>query len=296
MNMDRRKFIQTGLAAGGLVVVSAATAPKLVHAASTPKNAMLVVVGNCIGCDHCVVACNQYHSGLNAPGTTFTGLLPTSNAYTKVAVVGAASQPYPQNCMQCTDAPCATVCQTHALTQLASGTVTYDANECIGCFECTTVCPFGSITADRVNKKIGKCTFCDRITEAGGVPFCVQICPGKGPDAKSKTWGPYQEKVDQGLAMIATGGQAAGGKLLYQQNTATLFVLSPKEYQTFIASPEVTVLKAAYPTENKTYSSAVEWVRLAWIPLLAGVAFYALKWRDGGTKPEEDVKKEKVVN
>ena len=307
MNMDRRTFMKTAAAAGGLVVVTAATAPKLVHA-NTPSRAMLIVVGNCIGCDHCVEACNQYHSGKTAPDlSTFRGQYPTSNPYTKVATPGPnGTLPIPQNCLHCNDAPCATVCQSRALTQLPSGTVHYDEDRCIGCFLCTSVCPFGSITTDNVNKKILKCDHCVNLTEDGTTkPFCVQICPGGGPTAATlkaanlttfaKNWGSTADMVTLGQNVVTALG--SGATMLYQNDTSTFYVLTGDEFKTMSATPEVTVVKSAYPQENKLLSTAEQWVRLAWIPLLAGVAFFALRWRDNRKEeaPMAAKKEEKVV-
>ncbi len=299
MKMDRRTFLKTAAAGGGLVVVTAATAPKLAHA-NTPTRAMLIVVGNCIGCDHCVEACIQYHSGASAPNlSNFRGQYPTSNHWTKVVEVATGNQTNPylniaQNCLNCDNAPCATVCQAHALTQLPSGTVTYDANKCIGCYLCTTVCPFNSITTDNANRKIFKCDHCSTLTENGTTkPFCVQICPGGGVAAATlkaanlttfaKNWGSTSDMITLGQNVASTLGN--GATLYYQNDTSTFYVLTADEFKTLSAAPDVTVVKSAYPATNRIVSTAEQWVRLAWIPLLAGVAFFALRWRD--TKKEE---------
>ncbi|HVP23553.1 MAG TPA: 4Fe-4S dicluster domain-containing protein [Conexivisphaerales archaeon] len=304
MKMDRRTFLKTAAAGGGLVVVTAATAPRIVRA-NTPSRAMLIVVGNCIGCDHCVEACTQYHEGKAKPDlSAFRGQYPSFNPYTKVATAGPnQTLPIPQNCLHCNDAPCVTVCQSHALTQLPSGTVTYDKDRCIGCFLCTSVCPFGSITTDNANKKILRCDHCVNFTEDGQTsPFCVQVCPGGGPTAQTlkaaslttfaKNWGSTSDMVSMGQKVVTALGN--GATMLYQNDTSTFYVLTGDEFKTMSASSDVTVVKSAYPSTNRLVSTAEEWVRLAWIPLLAGVAFFALRWRDSKqekpmvVKPEEE--------
>lgn len=310
MNMDRRSFLKTAAAGGSLLVVTAAMAPKLVQA-NTPKNAMLIVVPNCIGCDHCVYADEQYHNGMSAPNMSLhSGQWISGNAWTKVATPGPNdSMPIPQNCLHCVNAPCATVCQTHALTQQATGTVTYDADMCIGCYLCTTVCPFGSITTDNANRKILKCDQCAKFTETSDTaPFCVQVCPGQAssvlaaafPQMHSKNWGSFPKMVTQGQQVVQTLNQTSGtdAMLLYQNDTSTFYVVTAAEFKTLSTSPEVTVIKSAYPNQNKPYSTAEKWIRLAWIPLLAGVAFFALRWRDnkGEGKPLVAKKEEKAVN
>jgi len=269
MEMDRRRFLKAVTGAGGLVVITS-LAPALA-VASRPKNAMLVEVGKCIGCMRCVAACQAYHDKFFQDGQPGT-------MYTKVPLVN--NKPFPQNCMHCVDAPCATVCQSHALTQLSSGTVTYDKEKCIGCLECTTVCPFNSITFDPVTKKIFKCDFCSELTENGREPSCVTVCP---PHAK--TFGPYDQKVQEGLSLA----QSKNGKLLYAESTQTLLVLSQEEFDAYVSAPEVTVVKAQYPDEYKLFSSGVKWLRLAWLPFLGGVVFYALRWR-GDREQAKEVK------
>ncbi len=306
MNMDRRSFLKTAAVGGSLVVVTAATAPKILQA-NTPKNAMLIVVGNCIGCDHCVEACNQYHSGATKPDlSTFRGQYPTRNNYTLVATPGPnQTMPIAQNCLHCNDAPCATVCQSHALTQLPSGTVTYDDDKCIGCFLCTTVCPFNSITTDNANKKIFKCDHCANFTEDGTTkPFCVQICPGGGVTSQTlkaanlttfaKNWGTTSDMITLGQNVVNTLGN--GATMLYQNDTSSFYVVTGDEFKTLSVSPEVSVIKSAYPSQNDLMATAEKWMRLAWIPLLAGVAFFALRWRDSDKKePVPAAKKEEKV-
>jgi formate dehydrogenase iron-sulfur subunit len=306
MAMDRRAFLKTIGAAGGLVVVTAAMAPKLAHA-NTPARSLLVVVGNCIGCDHCVVGCSQYHSGLTAPNLSkWKTVFPTRNDYTKVTTAGTeGTLPIAENCLHCNDAPCVAVCQGHALTQLPSGTVTYDDDKCIGCYLCTTVCPFNSITTDNVNRKIFKCDHCATFTEDGTTkPFCVQICPGGGTTAATlqaanlttfaKNWGNTSDMITLGQNVVKTLGN--GATMLYQSDTSQFYVLTGDEFKTMSTSPAVSVVKSSYPSQNRIVSTAEKWVRLAWIPLLAGVAFFALRWR--GDKKEEAPmaeKKEKEV-
>lgn len=267
--VDRRQFLKSTAALGGLVLISR-LAPEQATA-KTPKNAMLVEVGKCIGCMKCVTACADYHKrswNEDREGTT----------YTKVALIGG-KEPFPQNCMHCVSAPCATVCQSHALQQLDSGAVVYDRDRCVGCLQCASVCPFESITYDPIDKRIYKCDLCSKQTETGGTPNCVTVCP---PNAK--TWGPYTQKVQEALALA----KSTNGKLLYAEDTATLLMLTGDEYNKLLNAPELTVIKPQYPNEYRLYSTLVRWSRLAWAPLFAGTMLLGLVWR---TRTEKKVKK-----
>ncbi|MEM4726610.1 MAG: 4Fe-4S dicluster domain-containing protein [Nitrososphaerales archaeon] len=268
MKISRRSFIGTAAGLGGITLAATTITPTPALAVK-PKNAMLIDVSKCIGCMRCVAACAEYHKkyyGQETDGTVFTTV--------PLATMQYGKRPTPQNCMHCIDAPCATVCQSRALEQLESGAVIYHEDRCIGCFLCTTVCPFESITTDLENKKIFKCDLCSKITENGGAPSCVTICP-----TQSKSWGPYEEKVKEGQETA----ERNKGKLLYANDATVIYVLSEYEYEQLRSAPEVTVIKPEYPSEYKSYSLLVKWSRVLWIPFLAGAVFYGLAWRGGKT-------------
>lgn len=268
VEIDRRQFLKSAAGFGGLVVISK-LAPEQASA-KVPKNAMLVEVGKCIGCMRCVAACANYH------GRFFNDTV-EGTAYTKVPLIGGR-KPFPQNCMHCVSAPCATVCESHALEQLDSGAVVYDRERCIGCLQCASVCPFESISYDPVSKRIFKCDLCSKQTEEGGTPNCVTVCP---PHAK--TWGPYAQKVQEGLALA----QSTNGKLLFAEDTATLLMLTGDEFNQLLSTPEVTVVKPQYPNEYRWYSTLVRWSRLAWVPFFGGTMLLGLVWRTGKEKKAE---------
>jgi len=54
--------------------------------------------------------------------------------------------------------------------------VMVDHNKCIGCRSCVTVCPFGAMNFNVIDRKNFKCDLCD------GDPQCVRFCDMKAVD------------------------------------------------------------------------------------------------------------------
>jgi Fe-S-cluster-containing dehydrogenase component len=53
------------------------------------------------------------------------------------------------------------------------GRITVDYDLCIGCRTCVSVCPFGAMSFDVVDRRVIKCDLCD------GDPQCVRFCEVK---------------------------------------------------------------------------------------------------------------------
>jgi Fe-S-cluster-containing dehydrogenase component len=192
----------------------AATAPQLI--ASTKKNsaassgskeksehswAMVIDQSKCVGCGHCVLACQANND--TPPDITYTRIVETGK-------VGNKDTFLPVPCMHCADAPCTHVCPVGATYQRDDGIVMMDYDRCIGCRYCEVSCPYGARyfnweefeepnpavptwgqpqVARRPRGVVEKCTFCyqriDRGLEMGltpgvdlaATPACVVACP-----------------------------------------------------------------------------------------------------------------------
>ena len=77
-------------------------------------------------------------------------------------------------CRHCQDAPCVAVCRTGALVQNSlTGVVDRIVENCIGCWTCAMVCPYGAIGRRMEVRMAVKCDRCKDLD----VPACVQACP-----------------------------------------------------------------------------------------------------------------------
>ena len=56
------------------------------------------------------------------------------------------------------------------------GRVMVDYDTCIGCRSCVSICPFGTMSFNVIDKMVFKCDLCD------GDPQCVRFCDVKAVD------------------------------------------------------------------------------------------------------------------
>jgi formate dehydrogenase iron-sulfur subunit len=136
------------------------------------RQAMLIDIKRCIGCQSCVAACKQLHG---FPDKQEKDLSPT--AFT---VVREAQGKFIRKlCMHCQDPTCASACPVGALTKTEAGPVVYVADKCIGCRYCLQACPFQvpRYEWDRLVPFVKKCDLCAERIAKGQVPACVEACP-----------------------------------------------------------------------------------------------------------------------
>jgi Fe-S-cluster-containing hydrogenase component 2 len=126
------------------------------------KKRIQVFPERCIGCRSCELACSLEKENQFKPSDSRVGLLISQTDTTCFPVV----------CFQCEDAPCLDACPAEAIKRnKASGIVKIFEDDCTGCGECLSACPFGNILLDREQAKAKKCDLCD------GNPACVEFCP-----------------------------------------------------------------------------------------------------------------------
>jgi formate dehydrogenase beta subunit len=174
----------TALAASSAQASSNGTQPT----PSTEAVGMLYDTTLCIGCNACVVACNEAND-LPADTSAAQGLwqMPADlNAQTKNIIKLYQDEESEQSsfvkrqCMHCLDPACVTGCPFTSLTKdERTGIIKWNASQCIGCRYCEVACPFEvpKFEWDRFNPKIVKCEFCNHRLVEGGAPACTDVCP-----------------------------------------------------------------------------------------------------------------------
>jgi carbon-monoxide dehydrogenase iron sulfur subunit len=134
-----------------------------------------VIIGKCMGCHSCEIACAVAHSiSKDLP----QAMLEEKTPYSRLILEVDEGDVIPFHCRHCDDAPCISVCPTNAMSRTdAESPVTLKDEKCIGCTACLLVCPFGVIQQKTEGDKLAKCDLCiDRLDE-GKEPACTEACP-----------------------------------------------------------------------------------------------------------------------
>jgi len=118
----------------------------------------------CTGCRLCELVCSVKHDGISNP----------IRSRIKIVKWEAEGLYIPMSCQQCQDAPCMNACPAKAISMNATlGRIEIDYEICIGCRTCVSVCPFGAMSFNSIDRKVIKCDICD------GDPQCVRFCEVK---------------------------------------------------------------------------------------------------------------------
>ena len=128
---------------------------------------LMIDYEKCTGCRLCELVCAVKHDGISNP----------TRSRIKVMKWEAEGLYVPMSCQQCQDAPCMQGCPVNAISQNEDrGRVEVDYDLCIGCRTCVSVCPFGAMSFNHIDRKVIKCDLCD------GDPQCVRFCDVKAVD------------------------------------------------------------------------------------------------------------------
>jgi Fe-S-cluster-containing hydrogenase component 2 len=148
----------------------------------------------CTGCRLCELVCAVKHDGISNP----------MRSRIKVMKWEMEGLYIPMSCQQCQDAPCLNVCPVKAISrdeEMARVMVDYDV--CIGCRSCVSVCPFGAMNFNVIDKKVFKCDLCE------GDPQCVRFCDRKAVDFVSPDEVSIEIKREAASRMSQAGKQAS---------------------------------------------------------------------------------------
>lgn len=132
---------------------------------------VFVRLDRCLGCKSCEMACAVEHS---SGKSIFSAVSEKPGPVRRVYVEMAEGQKMPLVCRHCEDAPCVAVCRTGAMSQdPVTGIVDRNAENCVGCWMCAMICPYGVIGRHTEVRKAVKCDRCKNLE----VPACVAACP-----------------------------------------------------------------------------------------------------------------------
>lgn len=144
----------------------------------------------CDGCNQCVEACAEFHSGTRNP----------IHSRIKISQDEEVGAFFLTLCHQCGDPRCVSSCPAGALKKdTDTGVISWDESKCVSCQLCTLACPYGGITYNPITCKVMKCDFCD------GDPACVKACPRGALELKTgadiyNEWGDLEDLFVPGIS------------------------------------------------------------------------------------------------
>ncbi|MGD2271172.1 MAG: 4Fe-4S dicluster domain-containing protein [Desulfobacterales bacterium] len=148
----------------------------------------------CTGCRLCELVCAVKHDGISNP----------VRSRIKVMKWESEGLYIPMACQQCQEAPCMIACPVNAISQNeVRGRVEVDYDKCIGCRTCVSVCPFGAMSFNPIDRKVIKCDLCD------GDPQCVRFCEVKAVDFKDAGDVSIIKKKEAARRLSEAGKEAA---------------------------------------------------------------------------------------
>ncbi|WP_218509656.1 formate dehydrogenase subunit beta [Variovorax sp. dw_308] len=176
------------------IAARSATTTQPPHARNTAEVAKLIDVSSCIGCKACQVACMQWNDLRDTIGNNVgvydnpADLSPESwtvMRYSEVEMKVSGTEETrlewlirKDGCMHCEDPGCLKACPAPgAIVKYTNGIVDFISENCIGCGNCVTGCPFDVPRISKKDDRAYKCSLCsDRVT-VGLEPACVKACP-----------------------------------------------------------------------------------------------------------------------
>jgi len=148
--------------------------------------ALMINHEKCTGCRLCELVCAVKHDGISNP----------TRSRIKVMKWEMEGLYIPMSCQQCEDAPCENGCPVGAISRNETlNRVEVDQQICIGCRTCVSVCPFGAMTFNAIDRQVIKCDLCD------GDPQCVRFCDVKAVEYVPATDVSIVKKRDAALRL-----------------------------------------------------------------------------------------------
>ena len=169
---------------------SATTTPEPeVRGAYAGTVAKLIDTTKCIGCKACQVACMEWNDLRDDIGINFGSYQNPADLSDRTWTLMRFSEyENPKGdlewlirkdgCMHCADPGCLKACPSPgAIVQYSNGIVDFQEENCIGCGNCVTGCPFDIPRISKRDHKAYKCTLCSDRVAVGMEPACIKSCP-----------------------------------------------------------------------------------------------------------------------
>ncbi len=256
---------------------SATTSPSP-QVRNTPEVAKLIDVSSCIGCKACQVACMQWNDLRDDVGNTVgvydnpRDLTAQSWTVMRFSEVETKKSEAAQEtnlewlirkdgCMHCEDPGCLKACPSPgAIVKYSNGIVDFIEENCIGCGNCITGCPFDVPRISKKDNKAYKCTLCSDRVSVGLEPACVKACPtgaihfGSKEDMHEYGAGRVSELKERGYMQAAVyDPKGVGG-------THVMYVLQhgdkPELYHGLPADPKISPMVALWKSAAKPLALA----------------------------------------
>lgn len=129
----------------------------------------------CMGCRLCEIHCLVEHSNSKDIIKAFKKERPKPLPRVIVEEKGLVS--FALQCRHCEEPHCLEACMSGALYRdEKTGAILHHREQCVGCWMCVMVCPYGAIRRDLNGKKVAsKCDLC----VGKEIPVCVTKCPNE---------------------------------------------------------------------------------------------------------------------
>ena len=283
---------------------SATTLPSPQARTAEREVAKLIDVSACIGCKACQVACMQWNdlrdtvghnvgvydnpADLSAESWTVMRFAEVETRRDNGSTTGETNLEWlirKDGCMHCADPGCLKACPSPgAIVKYTNGIVDFIEENCIGCGNCVTGCPFDVPRLSQKDSKVYKCTLCsDRVT-VGLEPACVKACPtgaihfGSKDDMKAYAGERIADLQERGYAQAGLYDPAGVG------GTHVMYVLQhadqPGLYSGLPAHPRIS------PWVSLWKGAAKPLALLAMVGAVVGGFFHYIKV--GPSEVEED--------
>lgn len=125
----------------------------------------------CLGCHLCEYNCAFANSGMD----DMVKALKDKPIRPRIQIGEGKGVNFAVSCRHCDEPLCVKACISGALSK-KDGVIVCDRDQCVGCYTCILVCPYGCILPTEEGP-VQKCELCRN--SRPGKPACVEGCPNR---------------------------------------------------------------------------------------------------------------------